>query len=120
MSFDLEYPERDELRLVDVLQALADPVRLQLVRILDEADGAVSCGQIPLPVAKSTASHHLKVMREAGLVRAQIDGTRRYYTLRRDDLEMDEVLLRRGVRDGGRRHFGIAIGRARGLPLRRD
>ena len=87
MSCDLEYPERDELRLVDVLQALADPVRLQLVRILDEADGAVSCGHIPLPVAKSTASHHLKVMREAGLLRAHIDGTRRFYTLRRDDLE---------------------------------
>jgi DNA-binding transcriptional ArsR family regulator len=38
-------------------------------------------------VAKSTGSHHLKVLREAGVVRAQVDGTRRYYTLRRDDLE---------------------------------
>jgi DNA-binding transcriptional ArsR family regulator len=87
MSADLEYPVRDELRLVDVLSALADPVRLRLVRILDEADGAVSCGEIPLPVSKSTGSHHLKVLREAGVVRAQAEGTRRYYTLRRDDLE---------------------------------
>jgi DNA-binding transcriptional ArsR family regulator len=40
-----------------------------------------------LPVGKSTGSHHLKVLREAGIVRAEADGTRRYYTLRRDDLE---------------------------------
>lgn len=87
MSADLEYPDRGELRLVDVLGALADPVRLQLVRTLDEADGAVPCGQLPLSVSKSTASHHFKVLREAGVVRAEVDGTRRYYTLRRDDLE---------------------------------
>ncbi len=87
MGTDLAYPERDEIQLVDVLSALADPVRLRLVRILDEADGAVACGQIPLPVSKSTGSHHFKVLREAGVVRAQAEGTRRYYTLRRDDLE---------------------------------
>jgi DNA-binding transcriptional ArsR family regulator len=84
---EVEYPERDELQLVDVLQALGDPVRLQIVRILDQADGAIACNEMGLPVAKSTGSHHLKVLREAGVVRAQVDGTRRYYTLRRDDLE---------------------------------
>jgi DNA-binding transcriptional ArsR family regulator len=84
---DVECRARDELELVDVLHALADPVRLQLVGILDAADGAISCGEIPLPVSKSTGSHHLKVLREAGIVRAHVDGTRRYYSLRRDDLE---------------------------------
>ena len=84
---ELESPARDDIQLVDVLQAIADPVRLQLVRILDEADGAMCCNEIPLPVSKSTGSHHLKVLREAGVVRAQIDGTRRYYALRRDDLD---------------------------------
>ena len=74
---ELESPARDDIELVDVLQAIADPVRLQLVRILDEADGAMCCSE----------SHHLKVLREAGVVRAQVDGTRRYYTLRRDDLD---------------------------------
>jgi DNA-binding transcriptional ArsR family regulator len=86
-SGELEYPERDEIELVDVLHALADPVRLQLVRILDEADGSICCAQIPMTVSKSTGSHHLKVLREAGVIRAHIDGTRRYYTLRRDDLD---------------------------------
>jgi DNA-binding transcriptional ArsR family regulator len=84
---EVEYPERDELQLVEVLQALGDPIRLQIVRILDQADGAIACHEMGLPVAKSTGSHHLKVLREAGVVRAQVDGTRRYYTLRRDDLE---------------------------------
>jgi DNA-binding transcriptional ArsR family regulator len=40
-----------------------------------------------LPVSKSTGSHHLKVLREAGVVQGKADGTRRYYSLRRDDLE---------------------------------
>ncbi|MET0275587.1 MAG: metalloregulator ArsR/SmtB family transcription factor [Acidimicrobiia bacterium] len=96
---ELEYPERDAIQVIDVLQALGDPVRLRLVRILDDADGALCCAEIPLTVSKSTGSHHLKVLREAGVVRAQVDGTRRYYTLRRDDLEarfpglLDSVLL---------------------------
>jgi DNA-binding transcriptional ArsR family regulator len=84
---DLTIPDRDELQLVEVLAALGDPVRLQLVRILDAADGAICCAEIPIPVSKSTGSHHLKVLREAGVVTAHVDGTRRYYTLRRDDLE---------------------------------
>jgi DNA-binding transcriptional ArsR family regulator len=87
MRSELEYPDRDEIELVEVLSALADPVRLELLHVLDQADGAMACGEIPLPVSKSTGSHHLRVMREAGLVRAQEEGTRRFYTLRRDDLD---------------------------------
>ncbi|MBV8949372.1 MAG: helix-turn-helix transcriptional regulator [Actinobacteria bacterium] len=95
----VEREGRDDLQLVDVLQALADPVRLQIVRVLDQADGAIACHEIPIAVSKSTCSHHLKVLRTAGVVRAQVDGTKRYYTLRRDDLErrfpglLDSVLV---------------------------
>jgi DNA-binding transcriptional ArsR family regulator len=87
MGPELEFPPRAELRLVDVLHALADPVRLELLRLLDEADGAVPCGQFALPVSKATTSHHLKVLREAGIVQCREAGTRRYYTLRRNDLD---------------------------------
>jgi DNA-binding transcriptional ArsR family regulator len=83
----LEGPARDDIDLVDVLQALGDPVRLQIVRTLDEADEPIACHELGLPVSKSTGSHHLKVLREAGVVTARVDGTRRYHTLRRDDLE---------------------------------
>jgi DNA-binding transcriptional ArsR family regulator len=84
---ELEVPGREDLQLVDVLQALGDPIRLLIVRTLDQSDGAIACHELGLPVSKSTGSHHLKVLREAGVARAQVDGTRRYYTLRRDDLE---------------------------------
>jgi DNA-binding transcriptional ArsR family regulator len=83
----LWYPERDDIELVEVLAALGDPIRMQIVRILDTAEGSVACNEMGLPVAKSTGSHHLKVLREAGVVKAQIEGTRRFYVLRRDDLE---------------------------------
>jgi DNA-binding transcriptional ArsR family regulator len=80
-------PTRTELDLVEVLQALADPVRLQIVRYLADADAPIACHEIPIPVAKSTGSHHLKVLREAGIVSAEVDGTRKYHTLRRADLD---------------------------------
>src|SRR4051794_12749829 len=83
----LECPSVEELDLVEVLQALGDPVRLQIVRLLAGADEPIACHEMGLPVAKSTGSHHLKVLREAGVVTAQVDGTKRYYTLRTDDLE---------------------------------
>jgi DNA-binding transcriptional ArsR family regulator len=83
----LDEPAVETLDLVEVLQALGDPVRLQIVRFLAEADGAVACHEIPISVSKSTGSHHLKVLREAGIVTAHVDGTRKYHTLRRDDLD---------------------------------
>jgi len=80
-------PGRDELSLADVLHALSDPVRLQIVQVLDRADGSLACVDIGLPVSKSTGSHHFKVLREAGIVRCHDVGTRRYHELRRDDVD---------------------------------
>jgi DNA-binding transcriptional ArsR family regulator len=102
-KLDLAGPAREKLELVEVLQALGDPVRLQIVRCLADADGAIACNEIPIPVGKSTGSHHLRVLREAGVVTAQVDGTRKYHTLRRDDLDarfpglLDSVLANDAV-----------------------
>jgi DNA-binding transcriptional ArsR family regulator len=87
MDFGQDMPERHEIQLVDVLHALADPVRLQIVRHLADADGDAACSTIPLPVTKSTASHHYRVLREAGVTRVRCEGTHRYHSLRRDDLD---------------------------------
>jgi DNA-binding transcriptional ArsR family regulator len=84
---DLEHPAVEDLDLVEVLQALGDPVRLQIVRYLASCDERIACHEIPIPVSKSTGSHHLRVLREAGVVRTDVEGTRKYPTLRRDDLE---------------------------------
>ncbi len=60
----------------DVLQALSDPVRLEMVRRLDAGqDHTVRCSALYEDISKSTASHHFKVLREAGITeRIYIDG----------------------------------------------
>ncbi len=83
----VEHPAVEDLDLVEVLQALGDPVRLQIVRYLAETEARVACHEIPVPVSKSTGSHHLRVLREAGIVWTDVEGTRKYPTLRRNDLE---------------------------------
>jgi DNA-binding transcriptional ArsR family regulator len=81
-------PRRDELELVAVLQALSDPVRLEIVKALAAVDdGELACNEMPLPVTKSTASHHFRVLREAGVLEVRAEGTRRLHTLRRADLD---------------------------------
>jgi DNA-binding transcriptional ArsR family regulator len=74
---------------VTVLQALADPVRLEMVRQLAccGGPGELSCGQIVVPVTKSTATHHLKILSRAGITAEREEGTRKYVRLRRADME---------------------------------
>jgi DNA-binding transcriptional ArsR family regulator len=75
--------------VVKVLEALADPVRLAIVRQLAGCGttGELSCSQIELPVTKSTASHHLKTLANAGVTAEREAGTRKFIRLRRDELD---------------------------------
>jgi DNA-binding transcriptional ArsR family regulator len=82
----LPHPDRDELELASVLHAFSDPVRLQIVATL-AGGNEWSCGNLGLPVGKSTCSHHLGVLREAGVIVQRVDGTRKLNSLRRDDLD---------------------------------
>ncbi|TDD20013.1 ArsR/SmtB family transcription factor [Nonomuraea diastatica] len=108
------HPELGEIALIEVMAALSDPIRVGLVRVL--ADGHErGWGQLRAPVAKSTLSHHLRVLRDAGLTRTRQEGTRCYVTLRGEDLqarfpgllqvvlsamEIDDVGSQVGLRDG--------------------
>lgn len=83
----LDHPDRDELDLPAVLHALSDPHRLQIVRALAASETAMRCGTMGLSVTKSTATHHFRVLREAGLIRQAEDGTARLNSLRREDLD---------------------------------
>jgi DNA-binding transcriptional ArsR family regulator len=83
----LPEPPLVEMTLESVLQALGDPVRLQIVRKLHVAQDAKACGTFELPVGKSTASHHFKVLREAGLIRQRVEGRERLTELRDADVE---------------------------------
>ncbi len=75
-----------DVDIATVLQALADPVRLEIIRQI-EATGEVSCGQLDVPVGKSTCSHHLKTLGCAGVIAEREEGTRKFLSLRRDELD---------------------------------
>jgi DNA-binding transcriptional ArsR family regulator len=82
----ITHPEPEQLSLELVLHALSDPVRLEIVRSLDE-HVELPCGQLPAPISKSTLTHHLKVLRDAGLTRTRSEGVQRLVSLRREDVE---------------------------------
>ena len=69
-----------ESDVVAVLHSLSDPVRLEIVRQLAEQPdgGELSCGQLELPVGKSTCSHHLKNLACAGVTAEREELERRY------------------------------------------
>jgi DNA-binding transcriptional ArsR family regulator len=79
-------PDLAEVPVLTVLQALADPTRLEIVRGLAEDGGERLCGSFAPELAKATRSHHFKVLREAGLTRTRVDGTARYVRLRAEEL----------------------------------
>ncbi|MBD0706974.1 MULTISPECIES: ArsR/SmtB family transcription factor [unclassified Streptomyces] len=83
----LDHPEREEIRLEAVLHALADPVRLLIVREMAREDTELSCSCFDLPVTKSTSTHHFRVLREGGVIRQTYRGTAKLNSLRRADLD---------------------------------
>ena len=86
----LPHPELVDLELPTVLFALSDPARLELVKEL-ATHGPLTVAQCQATgpdVPKSTFSHHLKTLREAGLIRNEPAGRQRTITLRR--FEIDE------------------------------
>jgi ArsR family transcriptional regulator len=72
----VEGTEADE-ELAMLAKALGHPARVQIVRLLVRRDACI-CGDIvdELPLAQSTVSQHLKVLKDAGLIRGEIDGPR--------------------------------------------
>jgi len=87
------------LRLETVLYALSDPVRLHIVRNL-AVKGELACyaAVTGLDIAKSTQSHHYRILREAGLIAQRKEGVCFISSLRKADIDarfpglMDAVL----------------------------
>ncbi|TDF99433.1 transcriptional regulator [Paenibacillus piri] len=82
----LYHPDRADIHLSSVLYALSDPVRLLIASAIRKSDER-TCGDIDVPVVKSTLSHHTRTLREAGVVNVRIQGTQRFLSLRTEDLE---------------------------------
>jgi DNA-binding transcriptional ArsR family regulator len=81
------HPSADSLDLAAILAALSDPTRLSILLRLAEAEAAIRCGDFTDLATKSNLSYHFAKMREAGLVSLRSEGTSRFLTLRRDDIE---------------------------------
>jgi ArsR family transcriptional regulator len=77
-----------EERLAELAKAVGHPLRVRILRILIKRKTCV-CGKLvdELPVAQSTVSQHLKVLKESGLVQGEIDGPRVCYCIAPTALE---------------------------------
>ena len=107
---DVVEPVAEDFQLPRILAALADPNRLTAVRFVAR-NGESWCAQVReqamLPMTKSTFSHHLRILREAGVLTKRIQGTRGYTRLRKDDLDqrfpglMDSIIAAEASLAGG-------------------
>lgn len=78
----------DDVTVQEALAALAEPVRLALVRELAASgDWTRSCGSFDVPVGKAALSHHFAVLRAAGLVEQRDQGPKRVNRLRREEFD---------------------------------
>ena len=89
----VEGKEADE-ELAALAKAVGHPARIQILRILARKTACV-CGDIvdELPLAQSTVSQHLKVLKEAGLIRGEVDGPRICYCIEPRALRRLKVLV---------------------------
>ncbi|MEM7625109.1 MAG: helix-turn-helix domain-containing protein [Planctomycetota bacterium] len=86
MAPPLRHPDLRHVTLAQALAALADPVRLDIVRMAAKKDD-LPCNAFLQAIPKSTASHHWRVLREAGLIRQEPEGTQKLNRLRRKEFD---------------------------------
>jgi DNA-binding transcriptional ArsR family regulator len=82
------HPARDDITLAGVLAALADPMRLRIVKSLLGKNDCMSCTEAaPCPdMAKSSLSRHFRILREAGLIRTSKQGVEHRNVVREADI----------------------------------
>ena len=82
------HPKRDDVTLAGVLHALADPARMGVFRtIAAQTDAPVSCkAATPDDMPRSTRTHHLRVLREAGLIQTTKKGVEHRNVVREADI----------------------------------
>ena len=83
---ELRHPRIEDVRLEDIFKALSDRYRLDIVRTAARGEDQ-PCNAFATNIPKSSATHHWRVLREAGLIRSTKAGTQRLNSLRREELE---------------------------------
>jgi DNA-binding transcriptional ArsR family regulator len=87
----------------DPFDALGDPHRRDILRLLSEGDKPVRDIAAAMPISRPAVSRHLRLLREAGLVAEQAQGTRHIYHLQEEGLHAVQVYLERVWGDAARR-----------------
>jgi DNA-binding transcriptional ArsR family regulator len=82
------HPSKEDMTLTGILGALSDPLRLQIFQSLINEKSCMSCTEAaPDPlIAKSTLSHHFRILREAGLIRTTKRGVENRNIVRLEDV----------------------------------
>lgn len=83
---ELFHPNKEQLCLSTILNALGDPIRLQIIKNLSHKN-ETTCASCNIDLPKSALSHHFKVLRESGLINVRIEGKQRFLSIRYDELE---------------------------------
>ena len=89
----IEGPQADE-ELAVLAKAIGHPARVRILRILSQKEAKV-CSQIAgkLPLAQSTVSEHLRILRQADLIRSREDGPRAGYCINYETLRRLKALV---------------------------
>ena len=92
---NLSLPDSPEAQIAQLAAALGHPARVAIVRLLKERQSCI-CGEIVevLPLAQSTVSQHLKVLKEAGWIQGEVDGPRTCYCLHPQVLKRFQNLIK--------------------------
>lgn len=74
--------KKEQKRTAELAKALAHPARIAIMEILSDKNTCI-CGDISeeLPLAQSTVSQHLKALKQAGLIRGEVEGVRTCYCI---------------------------------------
>ena len=88
----LDIEGEDRQRLVRMFKALGNPVRFEILKFLLTHPGCITADIVgELPIAQATVSQHLKVLKEAGWIEAQLAGSATRYRLRAADVRWFRV-----------------------------
>ena len=80
-----DHPDLAKVPLEMVMHALSDPCRMAIVRTL-LSQSELACNELPVDVAKATLSHHMDVLRAAGLIETRVEGTKCLNSVRRAEM----------------------------------
>jgi len=82
MSDNKQTKSNDEIQLL-VFKALADPIRLEIIKYLRHLDHEVACGEVGkvIEISKTSGSYHFKLLESAGLINTRREAREKYVTL---------------------------------------